>query len=172
MPDIKSLGHQAIHSTQSAQGDTTQQTSEIVKENRPAEFRPLTNEQKESIKQSRAAESKFAEAAIKKDFFDSATQHVNSHFHKTKLAELRNGNNSGNPGGLNGFDPINTGPIMPKNKLDGDEFQVPTLKEEKVKKAEKFVPSIRLYEQPILDGEDEREEEQITIAAQKKLELP
>jgi hypothetical protein len=66
------------------------------------------------------------------------------------------------------IDKVTTGSVMPQSKLDGEESGVPTFKEEKVKKAEKFVPSIRLYEQPILDGEDEREEESLTIAADAK----
>ncbi len=69
MADIKSISQQSIHSMQSAPAESTQKTSEIVKENRPAEFRPLTKEQKEDLKQTRNAENKFAETAIKAQKF-------------------------------------------------------------------------------------------------------
>jgi hypothetical protein len=65
MSDIKSINHQNIHSTQSASTEPSHKTSEIVKESKPAEFRPFSSEQKESIKQTRNAENKFAESATR-----------------------------------------------------------------------------------------------------------
>ncbi len=63
MSDIKSISHQSIHSTQSAP-EGSQKKLEIEKEYKPAEFRPLSNEQKESIKLTRNAENKMAESAF------------------------------------------------------------------------------------------------------------
>jgi len=71
MSNIKSISHQSIHSTQSAPAEATQKNSEIVKESKPAEFRPLTKEQQEKIKQSRTAENKLAESAMMAKASDS-----------------------------------------------------------------------------------------------------
>lgn len=70
MSEIKSISHQSVHSVQSAPAERSK-PSEIVKESRPAEFRPLTKDQQENIKQSRNAEGKFAESAIRADAFRS-----------------------------------------------------------------------------------------------------
>jgi hypothetical protein len=55
-------------------------------------------------------------------------------------------------------DPRFSGPITSSNI---EELDVATPNEEKVKKAEKFFPYIQVPTQPILDGENEREEEPI-----------
>lgn len=64
MPDIKPTSHQSIHSTQAEPAEASKKPSEIVKEDKPPEFRPLTKEQQQSIKQSKIAENKMAESAM------------------------------------------------------------------------------------------------------------
>jgi hypothetical protein len=94
MSNIKSLGQQSIHSTQSAPAEGPQKSSELVSKNKPAEFRPLSNEQKESIKQSRNAENKLAEASVKAFMFPPpnnetpAESHVNWHETESRMPEI------------------------------------------------------------------------------------
>ncbi len=179
MSDIKSISHQSIHSTQSAPAEGSQKNSEIVKENKPAEFRPLSNEQKENIKQTRNAENKLAESAIMAKTASSyggilggvarGLEKYNKGSDKSLSSAAGSDIVKNEPskdfvkaGGTqeairdivknpNGLAPIQTGPIA--------EYK----SSEPVLKAEKFFPSIRFAPAtPILDGEAEREEEPIS----------
>jgi hypothetical protein len=163
MTDIKSINHQNILSTQSAPEEATQKNSEIVKESKPAEFRPLSNEQKESIKLTRNAENKMAESAIvsgvtrgleeynkRGEFLSTAAGSDSVKNEPSKEFVKAGGQQDDIP---KEFLPIQTGPTA--------EYQ----SSEPALKAEKFFPSIRFEPAtPILDGEDEREEEGLGLS--------
>lgn len=91
MPEMKPISHQSIHSTKAEPSESQQKPSEIVKESKLNERPELTKEQQESLKQSKIAEGKLAESAIRAktegfyapeeapDVFNSGEKHVFYH---------------------------------------------------------------------------------------------
>ncbi|MCI0443162.1 hypothetical protein L0152_08090 [bacterium] len=175
MSEIKTIGHQSIHSIQSAPPEGSEKKPEIGKEYKPAEFRPLSNEQKEYIKQTRNAENKMAESAIMAktaSSYGGILGGVANGLKEVKKSDkgLASGLESDNKQA--GIDFVKAGGTQETTKefvKDQKEF-LPTQtgpiaeynSSEPVLKAEKFFPSIRFESAtPILDGEAEREEEPV-----------